>query len=100
MPFPEIIEPPIVGTGPSKEAFESGGVMFRGSDKMGCRANCLVDRELDDPKMIWRDLLAHQDAADLVPSGAPQAFAKACALVTWETDRDHRMPRVTVRAAA
>lgn len=100
MPFPEVIEPPIIGAGPSKEAIQCCGVMLWASDEMGSGAGRLVDRKVDDPKMTRCELLAHKDSADFTSSGAPQVFAKERAPVTWETDRDHRTQRVSVREAA
>ncbi len=100
MPFPEVVEPPKVGTGPLKEAFENGSVIFRASNKMRSRASRIVNRKIDNPKIIRRHLLTHQDTADLTFPGVPQAFPKARALITWKTDRDHHLSRAAVREAA
>lgn len=93
MPFAEVIESPKIRSSLSKESFERFRMMVGTTHEMSSRSGCLVSRKIDDPKMVWCDLLTHKDAANLAPSGASQAFPKAGALVTWETDRDHRMPR-------
>src|SRR5690242_569807 len=69
------------------------------SNKMSRSASLLVHREIDNPKMVGRNLLTHQDATDFAPSGLPQRLAESRALTTRETDDDHRMRRVVIREA-
>lgn len=69
MPFAKVVEALEISSGPSKEPFESFRMMIRATDEMSSRSGRRVDREVDDPKMVWRDLLAHEDAADFAPPG-------------------------------
>lgn len=68
--------------------------MFGAAHEMrGCPA-LVIDGKIDDPKVVWGNLFAHQDSADFSVAGISQQGTEALPLVIGKTDRDHRMPLV------
>jgi hypothetical protein len=68
VPLAQIVETSEVGSRSSKEPVESLCMMIGTADEVSGGSARLIDREVDNPKVVWRDLLAHEDASDLAPS--------------------------------
>lgn len=82
MPLAQVVESPVVRSGPPEKVAKCRRVVLGAADEVGGRAGHRVDGEFDDAEMVWRDLLAHEDPADLAPPGPPEASAQLGALLT------------------
>jgi hypothetical protein len=72
MPFADIIELGVPLAGPVKEFSERLIVHGRRPGEAGISPATPLKCHLDQPENVWADILAHQNAAHLAPSGAFQ----------------------------